>query len=332
MAMQAPKTDFVFALCNSHNERALKGEIAASLPGWRSSYQRKGFVTFKLERNCEWQDLEVPVACARRLCLSLGRFKTVGEAGQALKEAGHLQHVVYEGHGLRPRTPELARELKEGDLIGTVVSLAENEHWAGLHRHAPGLSPDPGGDAGLTMPPDAPSRAWLKLEEAARFFALEFKPGELAVELGSAPGGVVHALLQRGVSVIGVDPAGMAEVVTKRAVDELRTAPADRAWFHHCRKPAALLGKRDLAAPGGGPGWLLSDMNLAPEVVLEECARIVKMAPSIHSLLITLKLGGIEEVKRKNAWVQAVREMGFGKVRLQQLAVHHKELVLLGQK
>jgi 23S rRNA (cytidine2498-2'-O)-methyltransferase len=177
------------------------------------------------------------------------------------------------------------------------------------------------------MPEDSPSRAWLKLEEAVNFWALDFMPGEIAVELGCSPGGVVHALLNYGVSVIGVDPAGMADVVTARGVEQRERLGFGAPGFYHCRKPAALVSKREL---GEGVSWFFSDMNQNPEVTLKECARIVKMAPSIRGVLITLKLSEMEAVERKAEWIQSLGDLGFNTVRLQQLAVHHRELALLG--
>ncbi|HEX2957208.1 MAG TPA: hypothetical protein VHO70_10260 [Chitinispirillaceae bacterium] len=50
-----------------------------------------------------------------------------------------------------------------GQVIGTIVALGPNEFFAGLHVHAPFLSPDPGDDSGIIMPDNSPSRAWLKL-------------------------------------------------------------------------------------------------------------------------------------------------------------------------
>ena len=97
--------------------------------------------------------------------------------------------------------------------------------------------------------------------------------------------------------------------------------------FYHCRKPAALLSKREL---GEGVTWFLSDMNQNPEVTLKECARIVNMAPSIRGVLITLKLSEMESVERKADWIRVLRDLGFERVRLQQLAVHNRELALLG--
>jgi 23S rRNA (cytidine2498-2'-O)-methyltransferase len=221
---------------------------------------------------------------------------------------------------------EMAGEPQFGEIIGTVVELGASEFWAGLHRHAPFLSPDPAGDAGIAMPAESPSRAWLKLEEAARFFGLEFTRKDIVVELGCAPGGVVLALINRGVSVIGVDPAKMADVVLASAIGERQDAPADRPWFFQCRKPAALTSKRDL---GQAVTWFMSDMNQSPEVVLKECARFCKMAPSIRGVLITLKLTDLLQVADKSRWFASLAEMGFKTIRLQQLSVHHKEFALL---
>ncbi|MDX1680866.1 MAG: hypothetical protein R3242_09065, partial [Akkermansiaceae bacterium] len=154
----------------------------------------------------------------------------------------------------------------------------------------------------------------------------DFREGEIAVELGCSPGGVVHALLNRGVSVIGVDPAKMDDVVTAREVDEREQLNLQTA-FYHCRKPAALVSKRDL---GEGVTWFLSDMNQNPDVVLSECARFVKMAPSIRGVLITLKLSKLDAVQGKAQWLNRLREIGFPMVRLQQLATHNREFALLG--
>ncbi len=176
------------------------------------------------------------------------------------------------------------------------------------------------------MPERSPSRAWLKLEEAVRFFDLRFTPRDIVVELGCAPGGVVLALLDRGVPVIGVDPAKLAEVVMEHAIPERENVPKGKPWFYHCQKPAALTAKRDL---GKGVTWFMSDMNQSPEVVLKECARFCKMAPDIRGALMTLKLTDTAQVVEKESWFAALRAIGFKTIRLQQLAVHHKELALL---
>jgi 23S rRNA (cytidine2498-2'-O)-methyltransferase len=321
------ESEFVFSLGNPGSEKALKLEVRTMRPGWRSGYQRRGFVTFKSDAPFSLESLDVELACSRRLCLSLGKSPTREEALQRLEAASVIHHARYferKMQGLpsedRPQT---------GQIIGTVVELGPAEFWAGIHRHTPLLSPEPAGDSGIVMPAESPSRAWLKLEEAVRFFDLEFTPADIVVELGCAPGGVVLALLRRGVSVIGVDPAKMADVVLEAAVANRQDVPSNKPWFFHCRKPAALAGKRDL---GHGVTWFMSDMNQSPDVVLRECGRFCMMAPEIRGVLITLKLTDMLQVADKARWFAALADMGFTRIRLQQLAVHHKEFALLAMK
>lgn len=324
--MKPTDSEYIFALTNPGSEKALKLEVEASGLDWRLSYQRRGFVTFKSDRSFSLPDLEAHPACARRLCLSLGKSATREEAVNRAGEAEIVHHARFADRKMQGGEGDLP-EL--GQLVGTVVELAPKEFWTGIHRHAPFLSPHPAGEAGIEMPADSPSRAWLKLEEATRFFDLNFTPRDIVVELGCAPGGVVLALLNRGVSVIGVDPAKMADVVMASAITERNAAPTDRPWFFHSRKPAALTSKRDL---GQGVTWFMSDMNQSPEVVLKECARFCQMAPSIRGALITLKLTDLLQVAEKPSWFAALRAMGFKTIRLQQLSVHHREFVLLGLK
>lgn len=324
--MAVSGSEFLFALTNPGTEKALKLEVEAMGLGWRMSYQRRGFVTFKGDGPFNLDSLDVELACARRLCLSLGRSATREEAEAGLGEVAGIHHARFEDRRMRGLNQDLTVTPELGCLIGTVVELGEGEFWSGVHRHGHRTSPDPAGDAGIVMPERSPSRAWLKLEEAARFFSLEFTPGDLVVELGCAPGGVVMALLDRGVPVIGVDPARMAGVVMDHAIPQRDDAPEAGAWFWHCRKPAALVGKRDL---GQGVTWFMSDMNQSPDVVLKECARFRKMAPTMRGVLVTLKLTDPAQVVEKGKWFAALHEMGFRTMRLQQLSVHHRELALL---
>ena len=329
---------FLFSLCNPGSEKALKMEAALAMPSWRPSYQKRGFVTFKTDDESSGGGLHSPcpptveLACARRLCVSLGKAATRDEANSLITNStsvSTIHHARYQERKMQGLHDELISTPKDGDIVGTVVELGPDEFWAGYHRHAAFLSPDPAGDAGIEMPPQSPSRAWLKLEEAARFFGLTFSTRDIVAELGCAPGGVVLALLDRGVSVIGVDPAKMAEVVTRSAISDRENPSRDRPWFYHVRKPAALVSKRDL---GNDVTWFMSDMNQTPEVVLTECARFCKMAPGIRNVLITLKLTDLTEITRKPAWFASLREIGFKKIRLQQFAVHHRELALLAMK
>lgn len=328
----APESGFIFAVTNPGSEKALKLEVEMASLGWRPGYQRRGFVTFKApgEDSFSAGSLDVALGYARRLCLSLGKFPTHDEARRAVA-AALGEAPVQDGRFADRKMSGLPgpRAEKTGQWIGTVIELGPEEFWAGAHRHGRFLSPHPAGDPQLVMPEQSPSRAWLKLEEAVEFFGLRFGKNDIVVEVGASPGGVVLALLDRGASVIGVDPAKMADVVMEKSVGSRDAAPRDGNWFFHCRKPAALVGKKDL---GAGVTWFMSDMNQSPEVVLTECARMMRMAPTIRGALMTLKLTDLMDVERKNAWFAAMNAMGFKTIRLQQFASHHRELVLLGMR
>lgn len=320
---------FAFALTNPGSEKTLKEEVAASQKGWRPGYQRRGFVMFKAPSELQplsYRSLEAPPACARRLCLSLGKAASREEAA-ALAGGAPVHHLRLTNGRMECLEPLPAAAPAIGDTVGTVVELRPEEFWAGVHRHAALLSPDPGGTSGILLPEGVPSRAWLKLEEAIRFFDLRFTPRDVVVELGCAPGGVIFALLQRGLSVIGVDPARLAPMVLTAAVPAVPDPSHPAPWVFHCRKPAALVSKRDLAMRAT---WFMSDMNQSPDVAIKECGRFIKMCPAIRSALITLKLTDLSQITDKPRWLAALRDMGFRTTRLQQLSVHHRELALLG--
>jgi len=338
--MKQLSSEFIFALCNSGAEKTVKLEVTAMGLPWRFSYQKKGFVAFKAAPEVgrfTFDSLDVPLAFARRLCLSLGKAPTreaaellvhaVTDPGTGIHQARYFDHKM-EGMPLLAGT--LVPLPKIGACIGTVVELAPGEFFAGVHVHKRFLSPDPGGDSGITMPERSPSRAWLKLEEAVRFFDCKLTNNDIVVEVGCAPGGVVLALLDRSVSVIGVDPASMSDVVRPYEIADRTEIPVGKkTWFYHCRKPAALVGKRDL---GRGVTWFMSDMNQSPEVVIKECLRFAAMAPDIRGALITLKLTDLSQVVDKNTWIGILRTGGFKDIRVQSLSVHHRELALLALK
>src|SRR5262249_39262372 len=121
---------------------------------------------------------------ARYTGISLGAVKDVDDAKSKAARTVDVVHVA----GKRGRSPN------DGDIVLTVVA-----GYAGLHRHKKGRSsPSPAAVIDVDVPAASPSRAWLKLEEAIRTFALDVKAGQTAVDIGAAPGGATHNLLQRG--------------------------------------------------------------------------------------------------------------------------------------
>lgn len=132
-------------------------------------------------------------------------------ARQALKKLNQY----HEGD---KRLPALHLLILEGDHI--LVGLASRGE----------ASPYAGGIMHLKLPKDAPSRAILKLEEAAISLlrpderAYWLRSGMSAVDLGAAPGGWTWWLVQQGLVVVAIDNANMSEAVMQTGqVEHIRT-------------------------------------------------------------------------------------------------------------
>jgi 23S rRNA (cytidine2498-2'-O)-methyltransferase len=172
----------------------------------------------------------------------------------------------------------------------------------------------------VPKPPEAPSRAWCKIEECLRWADLSPRPGEIAVEIGSSPGGASYALLSRGLEVYGVDPGEMH-------ANALAFAGPHGNRFTHLQMPAAEVPRRSLPRQYQ---WLALDVNLAPMVSLKYVERFVALAHGgLKGAVLTLKLnddGVFEALPRILARIAklAPREM-----RVTQLPSHRSEVAAI---
>ncbi len=203
----------------------------------------------------------------------------------------------------------------DGPTSGDHSDAISGEPWlVGVHRHGPAHSPHPGGRPSLRLPADAPSRAWLKLEEGLAFSRLPLSPGEVAVEIGSAPGGASWALLSRGLRVVGVDPGAM----------DPRVLASPR--FTHLKTTLGELRREQLPSR---VDWLLLDVNLAPQVALHQLRRIVStLRPTLRGALLTLKLNSWDLADQVPRFLAQVQAMGFEPPRATQLASNRQEICI----
>jgi 23S rRNA (cytidine2498-2'-O)-methyltransferase len=101
----------------------------------------------------------------------------------------------------------------------------------------------------MRLDPDAPSRSYLKLEEALDRLDIEPHPGERVIDLGAAPGGWTYAFLKRGCHVLAVDN-GPLNLTT--------TAPGT---VQHQRADGISFAPPDEERP---VDWMVCDMLVAP--------------------------------------------------------------------
>jgi 23S rRNA (cytidine2498-2'-O)-methyltransferase len=347
--MDSPR--FLLVCCQPGAEAVLKAELAVNHPQLRFSFSRPGFLTFKWDDDQQpsnrWQLKSI---FARTHAWSLGGVKAEEESERweqllvLLHAAPKCQHVhVWKRQPRRTfdATPEIltdeTRELgqqliqrarsagmldetvslnqpaRSGELVLDCVMLDPDQWWLGWHEVTTFAHRWPGGVPDLQVPDPMISRAYLKMQEAMLWSELPMRAGERCAEIGSAPGGASQALLERGVQVLGIDPAKMDERVLANP------------QFHHLRKRGAEVRRTELR----GYRWLMVDSNIPADEMLEMVeALVTHRVTAFHGLLLTIKLMKWQDASRLANDVQRVRSWGFESVRCRQLASNHQEVCL----
>ena len=337
MSLAVPGS-FLLTVCQVGAERALKAEVGRLAPDLRPAFGRPGLVTFKATAGEVGPGYELQSIFARAFAAALGPAADVAGAlalAGAARAGGRLVLHVFERDVARPgeepsghvegaaavRAELLAagadlllqteRPPAGGHVLDVVVAPGE-PLFVGHHRHSTLHSPFPCGRIPVVVPAEAPSRAFRKLEEALAWSGAPLRRGDVAVEIGSAPGGASHALLRRGLEVWGVDPGAMAEVVL--------ASPR----FHHVRLPVGEVGREQLPPRAD---WVLLDVNLAPQVALHAVRGVVAaLRPSLRGALFTLKLNDWAMAAQLPDLLRRIEGMGLVGVRATQLPSNRQEV------
>lgn len=345
---------FIYIGCQAGAEAALKNELAREHPELRFAYSRPGFVTFKrTTRPPLAEDFDLKSVFARCHGFSLGRVEApeggaeqlAAEAWKKIENLPIRRWHVWErdarppgDHGFEPGETEQARQAAQaiaaarpadreevplngvarpGELVADCAIVEPGQWWIGFHRASSVASRWPGGLPSLTKPEGMISRAYLKISEALDWSRLPIKRGEICLEIGSSPGGACQALVDRGFTVIGVDPAAMDERI------------AGRERFTHIRKRAEDMKLRDFR----DVTWLIADSNVAPETTLGIVEPIVTHhSNNIRGLVLTIKLLDWEMAARAPEYFERVRSWGYEYVRARQLASNRQEFCLVALK
>jgi 23S rRNA (cytidine2498-2'-O)-methyltransferase len=316
-------TDFAFATCLPGLEPAVKLDVARVRPTLRFAYSRPGLVTFKSDEALSPDDVS-PTAFARVWGRSIGPARDPSDAAHQLAQVAATRVHVFK------RDPDSATDLAPwqhalaawpagravaGDLVADVIVDGAEPAWLGVHRQDAHHVPDPGSFIPVDVPADAPSRAYAKAEEAIAWAQLPVAAGQVALEIGAAPGGAVMALARRGVEVFGVDTGDLAANV--------RAMPG----VHHLAIKVGALRWEQLPAR---VDWLLVDVNLAPQVALHEIARLMpKLKPTLRGAIFTLKLNDFSFVSALPALAERIAGFGFGNVRMRHLPSNRREICVV---
>lgn len=349
LPVSAIAPSFVFATCKEGWEKAVKEAAKNDRHGLRPAYMRPGLITWKAERPAS-PDFLLASPFARLSGLSLGSFK---EAADLWTKLGELRTLPWRLHVFPREMPEngwtvdqwskldarrqsllaglraLGASVSDeevpqfGDAVLDVI-LEDDEaapFFAGWHRHSADRHRCAGAIPRAVLPPEAPSRAWLKLEQALAFAGLDHVrslAGKVVLELGSAPGGASYALLDRGAKVFGVDPGEM-----DRRIIHYKSPTG--AAFVHLRMPA---GDVPPALLPSQADVLVSDLNIAPVNIIR-CVQ--KLQAHVHARLfiLTLKINDRTVMAKLGEALDWIRKFAPGPVRATQLPANRDEICVV---
>ncbi len=195
-------------------------------------------------------------ACAERMTALEREFApTAAEVTQCRIETAHPERIV--------------SALLLGDrLLMGVSDAAEN------------LSTWPGGERRYLQVDGQVSRAEFKLLEALDVFGMVLPASGVAMDMGAAPGGWSRVLLEKGLSVVAVDPAKLDPALLRDGrVTHLRSRVEERL------------------ADAGPVDVIVNDMRLDPRESVSIMLRAAQLLPPAGPAVMTLKLpeGGVTD-------------------------------------
>jgi 23S rRNA (cytidine2498-2'-O)-methyltransferase len=135
-----------------------------------------------------------------------------------------------------------------------------------------------GGQRRMADDPAAPSRSYLKVEEAYGILGREPVEGESVADLGAAPGGWSYSAAQRGARVIAVDNG------------PLKGGALDHPRIEHRREDAFRFAPPD----GERYDWLFCDLVEEPHHVMENVVRPWLERGWCRRFVVNLKFGRVD--------------------------------------
>lgn len=335
---------FAMMTCAHGAEAAVKVEMAER--GWRLAFSRPGFVTAKHDDLAELPHGTFIRTAARSIgqardqraseLVNTLRSKLEQTQGNRCFDQLHVwpkDRVPIGRFGFEPGIDEVSRAVGQllveqlgeqrvrhcrlnkiaepGEEVLDVV-LVEPAHWfIGCHTAADWPSRWPGGVQPIEPIHEPVSRAYFKAAEAITWSGFEMLPGDLCVEIGSAPGGACGRLLELGMKVIGIDPAEMDPRI------------ASHPDFRHIVARAGDLPRKEFR----GVKWMLVDSNVKPDKTLVTVGNIVNNRhTSIRGMLITLKLGDYAAADLIDRWSGVMQSWNPQRIRARQLARNKCEI------
>jgi 23S rRNA (cytidine2498-2'-O)-methyltransferase len=163
----------------------------------------------------------------------------------------------------------------------------------------------------------APSRSYLKVEEAYVVLGREPQPGETVCDLGAAPGGWSYSAAKRGARVVAVDNG------------PLKGGALDNPAIEHRREDAFRFGPPE----GMAYDWLFCDMVEEPHHVLRDIVEPWIARRWCRRFVVNLKFGRVDAIGLLRELRSPLASM---RAQVSDLRIHHlyhdrEEFTLVGE-
>jgi len=362
--MSKEATQFVFMTCRAGAEGAVKEEVARMEPGWRFSYSRPGFVTFKHsgERPLDEQRLaERQWTFAHTHGISLGRVmgEKLEELAAAVWRQERVARLSQESGFAAIHVWQLGTI--EASIVGghdatPLCELIESAVYSAVPESCVNLPPATGRTSRsarrnarvLDIMVLAPGEWWIGYHRAVRRHE-RWPGGAIPIALpdhvvSRAYSKMAEALAWSDLPIapgdecieIGCAPGGASQALLDRGlfvtgIDPAEVDPSVLAHprFRHLKKRGKDVRRKEFE----GVRWLASDMNIAPEATLNEVEAIVKQPGlAIRGMVLTLKLSDWKWAAELPRCVNRVRGWGYRDVRTRQLTTGGQEVCLVALK
>ena len=174
-----------------------------------------------------------------------------------------------------------------------------------------------GGQRRMADDPLAPSRSYLKLEEAYGIFGREPAPNETVADLGAAPGGWSYSAAKRGAQVVAIDNG------------PLKGGALNNPLIEHRRDDAF----RFTPAAGQVFDWMFCDLVEEPHHVMRNLIEPWIAQKWCRRFVVILKFGRVNPVellRELNAPASLLRQRA-GNVRIRHLFHDREEFTIVGE-
>lgn len=257
-------------------------------------------------------------ALTRKLCASAERWALhvfATDTSLAERADGFARAVT---RMLERQLPEVAgrQVFRARDPQVLVLQLCRTPDglWFSTAPFAALSCPWPGGVPRMKDDPRAPSRSYLKIEEAFAWMNEAPVAGQTAVDLGAAPGGWTLALLKRGCDVTAVDNGPLRLPELEAGWGRLQYLHANGITFE----------------PRAPVDWLVADMLVPPGVALGLLRRWMERK-LMRRLVVNVKIPqerAFDAIKPVLAFLRA--ERGW-EIEVRQLFHDRREVTVMGR-